>query len=252
MWGNQEIMTINNKELENKIEGIVEDIKLRFPNAECIVLTDFDQCIVRDHISRLNTNYFSENYPVDQKKLTYGKSGESQEQVRALCELLIGFNAKVVKSNLEKLIGETDLNTNAELFLTLCQKNHIPIVFVSCGLEWSIDELCRKHNLSDIFCVGDSFTEKDGIITGLSGCIGAEDKGIVTKTFVERFPERKIITVGHSAGDRFLVEYGTDGYRVNLDNAGSLANFKENYDIESVGLDWKPVLDMVQNLELSP
>ncbi|MFA5828165.1 MAG: hypothetical protein WC841_02230 [Candidatus Shapirobacteria bacterium] len=239
-------MAINNEEMENKIEGLVDNIKSKFPNAGCIVLADFDQCIVRDHVSRLNTNYFSDNYPVNQEKLSYGKSGEGREQVRALCELLIGLKVEVIKNSIRKLIGGTVLNPNGEPFLNICKKNKIPIVFVSCGLEWSVEELCRKHNLSGIFCIGDTFTEKNGIVTGVSGCLGAEDKGVVAKKFVERFPDRKIITVGHSAADRFLVEGGTAGYRVNLDSAGSLTNFEENYDIVSVGLDWKPVTDMVQ------
>lgn len=244
-------MATNSKELENKIEVIANKINSQFSDSKCVVLADFDQCIVRDHISRLNTNYFSENYPVDEDKLSYGKSGENQEQVRALCELLIGFKVDVIKNNLANLVDETVLNTNAELFLSLCQKNNIPLVFVSCGLEWSADELCRKHNLSGVFCIGDAFIEKDGVVTGVSACIGAEDKGMVAKIFVNTFPDRKIITVGHSAGDRYLVEGGSVGYRVNLDSAGSLANFRENYDIESVGLDWKPVVDIVQKSELN-
>ena len=111
-----------------------------------IMCADFDECASEWHVSRMTTEFFAPRF-ADQNKLAFGKTGDRQDQVRALVDSYAGFDFNEIEAKLKEFALGTPLRPRFLEFYGKYISSECPLVFVSSGLVYGVGAFIEKYGL---------------------------------------------------------------------------------------------------------
>lgn len=178
-----------------------------------LVLMDFDECAVSGHLSRMIT----EMCPVSTKnsqEVEAAKHDSSRKSLYTLSRVFLGMQeteySKVITACAEKV----KWRNGVKQFLDSVKDDHsVRFIWVSSGIYEAI-VYKQRHLKNKPLVIASRSISKEDKICGTSFVVTDKDKGEVVRYLRNVLSGRKIMTIGHSKGDRYLVENGDIGLRI--------------------------------------
>lgn len=227
-----------------KVESYLEKIAHKNAVGKKIgVFMDFDECAIDNHLARLITDHYLAGR-ID-PEIEAAKADTSYKGIAKLFELYhnVPFDSfsNVAKMYASKVNWRPGFK---EFWSKASQDEYVQLFWVSSGLSDAIKIMFSNYNLSldDEAILADTLIIEQGIIKDSDMIIDEDEKSFVVEYFRKHGMFERIVTLGHSGGDRHLVASGDSGYRLAFRDKGSLVGVADHI-IEN--WDWMKVLDFL-------
>ena len=170
------------------------------------VVSDFDECLVEEFLSRALSETYHDRFSLSPTSFNNNYDGLSR-----LLEVYTGLTRRELILKCRRLAGRTSWRPNAkELLQSIIRAPNYCGVILSSGLNLLITEmlLCSGLNSFPVIACDLEF-DSEGICVGPSLIIDARMKGSVVKQLVQSGKYEKVYAIGHSIGDRFMLQEAT-------------------------------------------
>ena len=182
-----------------RLDMRIHSLELRGP---VILVFDFDELVVLVHLTKLITRRVSK--PVDETVLNnYGHC--SFEGIRYLNHLLEGIRYTDYERIRDALAAQTPWRRGFKPLPQMLMKKY-SIVFLSSGMKDIAHAKLKEINFPEQNIIGDEFEVYEGRIRGSQLVVSDELKGRVIQKLRQ---SAKVIAIGHSEGDRCMLQNAT-------------------------------------------
>ncbi|MDP3881673.1 MAG: hypothetical protein Q8Q31_02225 [Nanoarchaeota archaeon] len=183
----------------------ISELSLR---GNTLLLFDFDELVVPIHLTREVTQKVSK--PVDRNALDRLGSCSFQG-IRYLNSLAYGYDFEEYKKIREEIAKQTAWTNGFDRILRSLQEEY-SVVFLSSGIKDICQEKLNEIGFDSRNILGGEFKIEGGQIIDSNLIISDELKGFVIKALKKDF---KIIAVGHSLGDKIMLDNADVSISVN-------------------------------------
>jgi hypothetical protein len=231
-------------ENNNVVQSYLELIAPRVDKADIGVFMDFDECAVTSHMARQVTEYYEKKHP--EINIEQFKSDTSFNGVLRLFDVYKGDSYTEFLEFIKELSKTIEWRPGFEKFWRVVYNNpRIQPFWVSSGLY---DAIFQKFIVSGLpiredIIIADTLDIINDRIIDAKMTICEEEKLHAVEFFRQRKSFNRIVTVGHSSGDKHLVAAGDPGYRVAFRDKGALLGIA---DVIIEDWNWEKILPYLE------
>ena len=226
------------KHNDRRIKKLVDRIlKKRTKEQTTLVVIDFDECVIVEHLSKLVTQSYKNRATITQEDI----AGHGLLSIANLLNCYTGLTRQEFEQTIVRLIEKITWKSGAVEILKILSKEPFMLVFVSSGLEDAAKIACKAVGLTSAHFIACHLDfSKEDIILGPYCVTGDTQKGIVVRLIAHKGGFNKVISIGHGKGDIHLIKNGTEGFRFSLrDDPEAMA--VADYTLEN----WQDLLNYI-------